>query len=1304
MQSTSYGGTPMAPSPSSPGVSRALPDPIPGLQQRDISDSTDDKEPLSEASSTGAEGSGLSITGLDETAPSEDLSSDKQQLNTDEIEAVVPKSLSPPPESVNNEHMTNGSAPGLAQAASEADSQDPPAFASNGESSDTSATTPGDGGLAKAETNAAAASSSSTSEPAPSTAASADSSATGSSASLDGGGTISAATGAAVAASLSSNTSTPAAPLPSTPSTASSSLSAGPSPSPTSSISASANSAGSVAAGSNPRLVYPALHLFPLNNTFVPKCINLNPPGPQNRVKIGRQTTAKTAPNPTNGYFDSKVLSRAHAEIWSKDGKIYIKDVKSSNGTFINGERLSAEGHDSDDFELHSEDHVEFGIDIVSEDGRVVLHHKVACRVYVVITAEDAVNLHHDIANGYVGVNPRPASGGPGSDRAGVGGTMGGAGAGAGYGGPGGTDASRRGGVAMTGGAGKLGGNMMNFDQVLTRLQSELKQSREAAAELNSISSVFQDIHETLAGGLPPLQQPPYQHLVPEAEYKSQPNPAAHAATRASESANAAEAEAAAAAKAASEAAATAATKAKEEAEAKLAATTAQAAEQAQTVNQLQAQLSETQASLAEHIAKMRGLEEMLMEHEHLKGEVDALRRLVADVNTSPTSSGSKDGNGLGSGVPPALGWIPPPPLPSSLFSSAPPLPNASSAHHVGPPPPPPHRHNHNLPDAEPELELFDAFKARASRKTPAMLAEEEERMRVLDQREREVEAERRRLALESGTSVSTPTAEDGGASSLLGGSAADEEHDFDDGASVASVDTVVPGSPPPAPKPSSSLPLADEDDLVTLGDAPKPPAGMDEVEASRFGAGGSSTSVPMRRKREESAPGLLQIEAAGVRHATDADGSRWMISSDGKGNRRVWPAGRNGGLHGDDEDEDDDDDDDDDDDGMRKNGHVGPLAPPDMPPGLSYDGSADHWNNVGFGDGTNGTTRMTRAQLLEENSKLQARLASLEELLSEALALGRSLAPDSSADGHSGFTPSPDGTDAEDSPVNVKIEGGLAKAEPVEGELLSSTRSKDTKGRTTLQDSTDVDAHVRSLEARITTLETEMDRRVAEVESEILRETQAKWELWRAQVEQGMQLERDSWERDHGRIFRKVAGDRAAAAAAGQSGADHENEQEEDDEQSARSASSGGTGDTDLSSSSGSAASTNATSPPSSIADSVGRFGKSLLGGTSHSSPSSSLRSGVEGDVDKAHGPGRTDGGKGIGGTAAAGGATADEKRGGGDGSASTSGPGARGNFSKPFMFSENSATMPALSTAGAIIVAVAVMAFAAKSAGPHK
>lgn len=36
--------------------------------------------------------------------------------------------------------------------------------------------------------------------------------------------------------------------------------------------------------------------------------------------------------------------------------QIFIRDVKSSNGTFINGERLSVEGVESDQFELKTDD------------------------------------------------------------------------------------------------------------------------------------------------------------------------------------------------------------------------------------------------------------------------------------------------------------------------------------------------------------------------------------------------------------------------------------------------------------------------------------------------------------------------------------------------------------------------------------------------------------------------------------------------------------------------------------------------------------------------------------------------------------------------------------------------------------------------------------------------------------------------------------------------------------------------------------------------------------------------------------
>lgn len=68
-----------------------------------------------------------------------------------------------------------------------------------------------------------------------------------------------------------------------------------------------------------PPLPYPALYLYPLNDSFVPKHIALSH---GQHVKIGRQTNAKTAPGERNGYFDSKVLSRQHAEVWEEGGKV----------------------------------------------------------------------------------------------------------------------------------------------------------------------------------------------------------------------------------------------------------------------------------------------------------------------------------------------------------------------------------------------------------------------------------------------------------------------------------------------------------------------------------------------------------------------------------------------------------------------------------------------------------------------------------------------------------------------------------------------------------------------------------------------------------------------------------------------------------------------------------------------------------------------------------------------------------------------------------------------------------------------
>ncbi|GAC98030.1 hypothetical protein PHSY_005618 [Pseudozyma hubeiensis SY62] len=314
-------------------------------------------------------------------------------------------------------------------------------------------------------------------------------------------------------------------------------------------------------------LVYPSLHLHPLNDTFAPKQISLAPPGPTNRIKIGRQTNAKTVPNPTNGYFDSKVLSRMHAEVWSQNGKVYIKDVKSSNGTFINGERLSPEAQESDVFELHNEDMVEFGIDIVGDDNKTIIHHKVACRVYLVLTAEDALSLRHDFASLYRG----GMHGGPlGSN-------------GVGPGAEGGLRRSKAG---------------FSFDHVLSKLQSELQRSKDTWNDLGSLTTTMHDIHETLGGSAPPVSSAPYPHLVPlppgsvNAQAQQQQQQQQH----------------------------------QEQQRAKDAESQATTDAHSATISALQSQLSETQSNLAVHVEKIRSLESVLSDHDSIKREVSTIK------------------------------------------------------------------------------------------------------------------------------------------------------------------------------------------------------------------------------------------------------------------------------------------------------------------------------------------------------------------------------------------------------------------------------------------------------------------------------------------------------------------------------------------------------------------------------------------------------------------------------------------------------------------------------------------------------
>ncbi|XP_045146010.1 sarcolemmal membrane-associated protein isoform X8 [Echinops telfairi] len=115
-----------------------------------------------------------------------------------------------------------------------------------------------------------------------------------------------------------------------------------------------------------------ALAIFtcrPNSHPFQERHVYLDEP-----IKIGR-SVARCRPAQNNATFDCKVLSRNHALVWfdHKSGKFYLQDTKSSNGTFINSQRLSRGSEESPPCEILSGDIIQFGVD-VTENTRKVTH------------------------------------------------------------------------------------------------------------------------------------------------------------------------------------------------------------------------------------------------------------------------------------------------------------------------------------------------------------------------------------------------------------------------------------------------------------------------------------------------------------------------------------------------------------------------------------------------------------------------------------------------------------------------------------------------------------------------------------------------------------------------------------------------------------------------------------------------------------------------------------------------------------------------------------------------------------------
>lgn len=87
-------------------------------------------------------------------------------------------------------------------------------------------------------------------------------------------------------------------------------------------------------------------------------------------IKVGRYSErdnqpvqAVNVPSAAPVGFKSKVVSRRHCEFWCAGGRWFIKDVKSSSGTFLNHIRLSSPGTESRPFPVNDGDIVQLGID-----------------------------------------------------------------------------------------------------------------------------------------------------------------------------------------------------------------------------------------------------------------------------------------------------------------------------------------------------------------------------------------------------------------------------------------------------------------------------------------------------------------------------------------------------------------------------------------------------------------------------------------------------------------------------------------------------------------------------------------------------------------------------------------------------------------------------------------------------------------------------------------------------------------------------------------------------------------------------
>lgn len=119
-----------------------------------------------------------------------------------------------------------------------------------------------------------------------------------------------------------------------------------------------------------------------------------------NIVRVGRYSERDNAapePNTLPVGFKSKVVSRRHCELWCTNGQWYIRDVRSSSGTFLNHVRLSPPGQESRPFSVNDGDVVQLGIDF--KGGEEAIYRCVKIRIECNRDWQKSLNAYNTTAH-----------------------------------------------------------------------------------------------------------------------------------------------------------------------------------------------------------------------------------------------------------------------------------------------------------------------------------------------------------------------------------------------------------------------------------------------------------------------------------------------------------------------------------------------------------------------------------------------------------------------------------------------------------------------------------------------------------------------------------------------------------------------------------------------------------------------------------------------------------------------------------------------------------------------------------------